>query len=222
MASNLTADDFAAVEAQLRSKYFLVHTQTLVLAVALLAAFGVGTVATAYAAAKAAATAEAEKVAKETVNSTTAKVVTHEIVTLRTTAGHETGGIAGLRKQAEGELEQIRTTHTEAGKVLAEIRGTQIKPFIDRMAEEDRMTSLLRGVWSSNKGKQVHILVIGGGHLMLVGEGGSLAMATFDPKKKEISVTPTKDWAATVATVKEETEGRATRINWDSGVVWSR
>jgi hypothetical protein len=67
MPSNLNADDFKVVEDYLRKEYFLIRTQTVVLAVALLAAFGVGTVVTAYTAAKAAATSEAEQIAKKMV-----------------------------------------------------------------------------------------------------------------------------------------------------------
>ena len=85
MASALTADDFAAVETHLRKEYFLVRTQTLVVAGMLI---GVTSGVTAWTAAKAAVASEAGKLA------------TDEITRLKGVATTEVAAIEGKRKEA--------------------------------------------------------------------------------------------------------------------------
>ena len=95
MPSNLTADDFKAVEDHLKKEYFFVRSQTVWLIVALLAAFGIGTVATAYTAAKSA------------ISSGAAAVATAKIEQSRTTA--------------KGHLESINQTREDAKRDHASI-----------------------------------------------------------------------------------------------------
>lgn len=146
MPSNLTADDFKAVEDHLRKEYFLVRSQTLVLAVAMLAALGAGTIATAYAAAKAAAAAEAEKVAKAVVADTTAKVATDEIIKLKNESEQHRRDVASLSVEAEQKVSQIRKNWEDSG---------QLKSLDGRVTTEvSRLEKLLAAV----KGQRIEVL----------------------------------------------------------------
>jgi cytochrome c-type biogenesis protein CcmH/NrfF len=119
MPSSLTADDYKAVEEHLRKEYFLVRSQTVWLVVALFAAFGIGTVATAYSAAKAAIGSEAAKIA--------------------------TDDIVRFKGESEQELEQIRAKRAESVKIVSGLAPEigKLNARNEAMAEEVRTKKLV-------------------------------------------------------------------------------
>src|ERR1019366_6605704 len=120
----LTPDDFKAVVANLKEDYFLVHRQTVVLLVALLAALGIGLVATAYTAAKTVAVAEAEKIAKTEVEKKvpqTVEALLAQLETLKTKASaavaeteHAQGRVKTIEDRLSGNVaDKLRTEFTD-------------------------------------------------------------------------------------------------------------
>jgi hypothetical protein len=138
MPSNLTADDFKAVEEHLRKEYFLVRSQVVWLVVGLFIAAGIGTGYAGYTATKAAAAteaekiakAESEKVAKAVVADTPAKVATDEIIRLKKTAEQETGEIVKRKKDTEDALQHIRNKREESDKIVAGL-APELKRLFD-------------------------------------------------------------------------------------------
>lgn len=104
MPSNLTADDLKTVEEHLRKEYFFVRSQTVWVVVALLTAFGIGTVATAYTAAKAA------------INSGAAAIAAADIERSRTTAKEHLESINQTREDAKSEYTKILKTQSDLKK----------------------------------------------------------------------------------------------------------
>lgn len=191
MPSNLTADDFQAVEDRLQKDYFLIHRQTVWLIVAILAAFGVTTVVTAYNAAKAVSIAEAEKIAKAAVTDTAAKAAADEIGKLKTKAEDEKQAITKLKVDAERELAQIRLKREESVTVVSNLAPefTTLRGRIDEI--QRKVGDLLAWVDGpvnlklfNNPPLSVRSFI---GYLSqhVVGTGGNFETLEWVPKRRE-------------------------------------